>query len=455
MITMTVPFATRTTKATTTVFLIIGSLFACDHDQSNKKVSAIINQHTNSSRECSHNQKRQIQSIKLDLEQLPFPSNESLLSIGSWTVDRSAYVGLPRILADNATNYVSKVLQIVGLNKSPTRIVYKRDEFQNGTAVYPLSVSHKETGREPVTVTLLPSPELLHAVQQWAKINMWGEIQDFSVFDLLDEKVVTTNRLGYTLYFTPGSLSEEPIRTPALPYGTDLSAGIFIYSNSHLKTRKIVFRSSDHNNEKALEPLAFGRNSGAIKIGSLTTIPFTPENDCLRMVHLHTQGQQSQSWLAYSLADACGAMRAPVNTQLDGTSRFERPLSSQSHNPKLGRHSLLRIPKPLDLNTRSAPHEELSLDECFFSNNSPGVLVANEAGSKPFRESLIFTIEPGELKPEDKLHLIALFPNAPPENTIPFMLGVINESFDEKELHEKMLELNEFFNVITLQEPVK
>jgi hypothetical protein len=388
---------------------------------------------------AEHQQK--VKATDLDPGQDAFPAKETLLRIGSWTIDRSAYVGLPRDLADSATQYISRVLDFIGLDSGPQRLTYNRLDRRNGGAIYPLEVAYQEVGSQAVPIVLLPSPGLLQAVQRWASEEDWGEIRGPEVVNSLDwDALPAAGAVGRAVFFVPGRSSESPIRTPPIPIGTQLSPGIFKHAPPHLKMGKIVLRARDRNAARVLGPLKLGEESGATLIGRLTTIPLSPENERLRLVRLDIPDQKATSWIAYALADACGARRGRSHLQKDGTSSFERPLSSPAYDPSIGKHSLLRIPRPLDLQSRSAPHEEIALDEWFFRSGAPGVVLAADTNSTPFRESLLLVTDPDSLSSDDEPLLIVVFPEAPPLEVVRFLQSVSPVTHNEGTLGDKETE---------------
>lgn len=396
---------------------------------------------------------QQVLALDIDPKQEAFPADESLLDIGSWTLDRSAYVGLPRCLADNATAYVSEVLQVVGLDKGPQRIKYERVDRHNGGAIFPLDVVFRETGTEAVPIVILPSPKLLRGVQEWAVLRDWDDVRGLETLESLDWDKPSIGMVGRTVFFAPGPSSESPIRTPPLPYGARLSSGIFKHAPPHLKMGKIVMSARDRNVAETLEPLKLGKQSGATLIGRLTTIPFSAENERLRLVQLDVPDKkQTRSWIACALSDANGARRGKSFVQPDGTSSFERPLTSPSHDPRVGRHSLLRIPGPLDLHSRIPPHEEIAIDEWFFRSGAPGVVLAAEADSAPFRESLLLVTEPAELSSGDRPLLVATFLGAPPLDTVRFMQTLSLSAPGEAKLEDEVMAQLEHLHKVLVPE---
>lgn len=331
-------------------------------------------------------------------ESKSFPSADSVKHVGSWRLDRSAYVGLAASLAERASAYIERALGSVKEDSSPQRKRYNRVDVQNGPA-YPLDTGWEEVGLESVPLLLLPPPT-----------------QARSITDPAFEPFADGRIQGRTVYFQPGDASRGPIYAPALPLGSRLSAGVFKYNPPHLRLGKIVLKSGDSDDpgQEPLGPLRLNRAGGATLLGWLRAAEVLPGNNILRHVRLTPPDQPAQQWIGYAIADANGARRGGSAFVLpNGESSFAIPLQSP-HDPQFHGHSLLRVPAP----TRNGAHEEITLNEWFANSEPPIYALTLDPSSSPFRESYaIRQIKPGS-RIEEPIWLLIVFSHAQPEDLI-------------------------------------
>lgn len=306
---------------------------------------------------------------------------EATKHVGNWTIDQSAFVGLPRTVAAAASAYIQGALPAFPAG-APRRSIYKRKDATTGPG-FPLDVAWELVGTEPAPIVLLPTPEQVRAALQRN-----GAHPGFN----------TSPVLGRSLLFTPGTLSDSPIHALALPSGSRLSAGIFKYNPPHAKLGKIVLggRDSENANSEPLSPLRIGKLGGASVDAWLRTMPVFPDNPVLRLVQLERPGQPPVETLSYAIADANGARRGSAFVLPNGASTFAKGLESPEHDPVVGKHSLLRIPTPIALGGQDAPHEELALDEWFAQADPPIFALVLSPTSSPFREDYVLQqLRPG------------------------------------------------------------
>lgn len=379
--------------------------------------------------------------LDLDSNEAPLALDESNVQVGSWVIDRSAYVGLPRTLADQATRYVSKVIDLVGPESSPVRDVYEMTEIDppssRGRLAYD-SVPIQSVGVEPVPIVLLPSPDLVRSVQAWSADQEWGDVRNIAGLESFDWNESIEGSTGRTIYFEPGFYAQlfghnYYRMTPPLPEGVFVAGSQYAKSDMTIKMGKSVIPpSSQYRQENEpgfdyLEPLEFDHLLGSHMLGRVISRPVTPGNRRLRQVQLEVPREPNQLWFSYALFDGIGELRNRQLVQSDGSSGFERPLSSPAHDPVFGRHSLLRLPKPIPLwkegDLEPAPRvgEEISLDEWFFEQGYPGVVLVSEASSTPHREVLRLEPGPAVLSPGEAPLLVAVFPDAEPAKLVRFI----------------------------------
>ncbi|MDG2424455.1 MAG: hypothetical protein P8M22_10795 [Phycisphaerales bacterium] len=376
--------------------------------------------------------------LDLDSNEAPLALDESMVQVGSWIIDRSAYVGLPRTLADNATRYVSRAIDLIGPESSPVRNVYELTEIDppnsRGRLAYD-SVPIQSVDVEPVPIVLLPSPDLVRAVQAWSDKHGWGDVNASTEVESFNWNESIKGSTGRTIYFEPGFCAQlfghnYYGMTPPLPEGVFLAPFQFSKSDMTNKMGKSVippssqYRQENDPGYDYLEPLEFDHLLGAHMLGRLISRPVTPQNPRLRQVQLEVPREPNQVWFSYALFDGIGELRNRQLIRSDGSSGFERPLSSPAHDPVFGRHSLLRLPEPIplwkegDLETAPRVGEEISLDEWFFKQGYPGVVLVSEASSTPLREVLRLEPGPTDLSSGESPLVVAAFPDAEPEQLV-------------------------------------
>lgn len=366
----------------------------------------------------------------LGLQSLGLQSEHALKRSGSWQIDRSGFVGLPEEAARNATAYIEGALPAAG--ESPQRSVYKQTALPNGP-LYPLDVEWEQVGSEPVPILILPSPAQIHS---------------FAPDSLKADRFKSAKSLGRTVLFRPGMWSTAPVHVPALPAGSGLNPGIFKYEPPHLKLGKLVLKALDSDDpaldsdgplEIPLSSLRIGKFFGASLVGWLRTMPIMPENHILRSVQVQEPDKESIEWIAYAIADANGARRGRNFVPANGDSNFANPLQSPLHDPQLDRHSLLRLPTPLALGSRDAPHEELTLDEWFANADPPAFVLVLDPSSTPFRESYILKQLKSGVEIKEPIWLILIFSHIQPENLITALRILSPPTADRASEHEKAL----------------
>lgn len=376
--------------------------------------------------------------LDLDSDQPPLLEEDARVQIGAWVLDRSAYIGLPRALADRATAYVSGILEVVGTRSVPQRAVYEATGDTNGdmgrTPFSPMNI--RKVGEEPVPIVLLPSPELIGAVQAWSKKHRWGALRDTA--GILDWDRPIDGASGRTLYFDPGMTSQTAYRfPPPVPENVRLAGFHMRNADLTVRMRKVVFNpwaeEARLRGHDVLEPLGLNRFLGADLVGRVISVDVVSGNPVLRHVQLEVPDQPDQTWTAYALHDGIGELQKRPLLDDEGTSNFERPLSSPSHDPKLDGHSLLRLPGPMTPwkqgDPIKTPREEITLDEWFLSRDHAGVVLVNTAGSMPHRERFRLELDPGAMALTESAMLITIFPSAPPRQIIEFIdsLGPRND----------------------------
>ena len=408
--------------------------------------------------------------LKLDPSQEPLPVDESKVQVGSWVIDRSAYVGLPRTLADQATRYVSKVIDLVGPESSPVRNVYELTEIDppssRGRLAYD-SVPIQSVGVEPVPIVLLPSPDLVRSVQVWSADQEWGDVRDIAGLESFDWNESIEGSTGRTIYFEPGFYGKlfghnyYPV-APPLPDGVFVAPFQFAKSDMTIKMGKsVISPTSQHRQETEpghdyLEPLGLDHLLGSHMLGCVISRPVTPGNPRLRQVQLEVPREPDQTWFSYALFDGIGELRNRKLVQSDGSSGFERPLSSPVHDPMLGRHSLLRMPTPIPLWKEGDPDpmpqvgEEIALDEWFFEQGYPGVVLVSEPSSTPHREVLRLEPGPAVLSPGEAPLLVAAFPDAEPAKLVRLIQDAAVNAPQSELSSEVMAELDQLHEAVML-----
>ena len=332
-------------------------------------------------------------SLVLDIDpgQQPLASSDSTVQVDGWTIDRSAYVGLPASLADHATSYVSSVLEAVDVQSVPTRAVYEvteDDDSHMGRSPFnPIAI--RKVGEEPVPIVLLPSPDLVRAVQAWSEKHQWGSFREST--DVIDWDSSINGASGRSLYFEPGITSDTTFRfPPPVPDGVRVAGFQMKQSDLTNRMRKVVFNpwaeSFRVQGNDVLEPLALDSFLGADTVGRVITVDVVPGNPRLRKVQLEIPGQSVQTWTAYALIDGIGELQKMSLLDGNGTSNFEKPLSSPSHDPKLDGHSLLRLPSPMMPWKQNDPIETLQKQVSALEDTIKKALHANNKLSEQNQE---------------------------------------------------------------------
>lgn len=335
----------------------------------------------------------------------PFQIAEAEVYVGSWRIDRSAYVGLSASSAEAATAYLRAALSALPKDAAPKRDVYQRVDLDAGP-VYPMDVAWKRIGSESVPILLLPAAHQIRSTLSSPDLNL-----AFSGAPQV---------LGRTVLFQPGKSSEAPVHVPALPRGSAISAGVFKHQPPHLKLGKLVLkgRDADAPDREPLAPLRIGEKRGASLIAMLRTVPAFPQNPILRIAQIEMPNQPQRAWVSYAILDANGARRGTTSVLPSGESSFAKPFHSEIHDPHVGRHSLLRLPTPIRLGTNEGPYEEIALDEWFCTAKPAMFVVTLDPSSTPFRESFnLRHIEP-DVPIDEPIWMVIVFSNIEPTDLI-------------------------------------
>lgn len=358
-----------------------------------------------------------------------FQGKEACKLLGSWQIDRSAYIGFQKSFADLASAYIERALSALPLNAKLNRPVYKRIELPGGPR-YPLDVGWEAAGMEPVPVLVLPSPSQIRAIIDLSKID----------------KYQIAKVLGRTILFDPGWTSTNPWHIPPMPIGFSLPNGIFKYKPPHLELGKIVLSSNDVDDldGELLSPLRIDRIGGATLLAWLRTMPITPGNPILRVAQLEQPGRPATEWIAYSFADANGASRPRSLMHRKGESRFSKQLQSSIHDPLLDQFSLLRLPMPLSLRQkdlkREAPCEEFALDEWFAQADPPIFALTLDPSSTPFRESFVLRQVKAGAPSKEPIWLLIVFSNIDPRQLLEALKSVTQSNDWHPENESKLIE---------------
>ena len=304
---------------------------------------------------------------------------------------------------------------------------------------YPLDVNPVYDRDITIPVVILPRPS---AVSTWSKSSdaqASGWISGDRAFES------SRSIYGRTLIFTPGTRSESPVTTPATPFGTGVSPGLFVYAGVFMQLGKVV-ASPDYDPYQSgklvdiTAPLQCDKSKGAQVLGEFLTTVAYPENTRLRWVSIR-KGQEARHFLAYALVDGNGAIRMPNPNSLTPLriSAFVRPLICSQHQPKLQQHDELLLPTPLGwpLTSNAAdqsicektPREEWCLDDWFPAQPDACWVIREAEDSKPLQES--FLLMPARESSDRPVFFTALFAETEPKQLIQELAALYKVSPDK------------------------
>jgi len=340
-----------------------------------------------------------------------FQNNDAVKQVGAWSIDRSAYIGMPKLFAETASAYLERALTLASLNTALQRPTYKRLDLPNGPD-YPLGVGWESGVSEPVPILLLPPPEQIRVAMSDLALN---------------DKFKAAKALGRTIFFESGWMSSNPRLLQSLPIGYLFYGAPIVYYPDYLKYGKIVLgaQASDDLEGGALSPLRINKFGGATLLGWLRAILIAADNPVLRAAQLEVPGKPTTEWIAYVIADANGVLRGK-HDPANGESAFAKPLQSTLHDPRVEHHSLLRLPMPLSLGQskpnggfgKGGPHEEIALDEWFSAADPPIFALTLNPFSNPFRESFILRQIKAGFPIHEPIWLLIVFSNIEPKQLL-------------------------------------
>jgi hypothetical protein len=351
-------------------------------------------------------------------------------------VDAKAFIGMPEDYAKRSSEYVLAVLEAMGARPA-SRKVY-RNEQKDGEASYPLDSNPVHAGEKTVEIILLPRHTAVYAWSQTAKAKEAGWRTVSSPFDR------NQTLIGRTALFQRGEDSQNPRVTPAMPFETSVSEGIFAYGDLFLEIGKVVespYFDVDGQPEDKLSSLKFNETGGAKWLGDFLTMPAYRENPRLWWTSIRVEDNGSTS-LAYALVDGNGARR---EEPAEGVSPWVRPLTCKQHQPKTGQHDNLLLPVPLKWgNGHSGPHESWVMDE-WFSRQPQGCWTIREGrDSQPLTES--FLLEPASRENKQPLHAVVIFADTPVKRLIEELSQVSELRADSGVMDEVLKRLEQSYS---------
>jgi hypothetical protein len=137
--------------------------------------------------------------------------------------DVTALEGMPEKYGETLTSYTNSVLTVLGTVPMRRHRFYHRES--PGDGFFPMVVRPIYDTEITIPIVILPRPT---AVTAWAgsagaKAIGWHP---------MDEALKKSDLVyGHAVLFQRGPESEKPITTPALPHGSSMSPGIFVYTD--------------------------------------------------------------------------------------------------------------------------------------------------------------------------------------------------------------------------------
>lgn len=364
-----------------------------------------------------------------------------------YRLDLGAYPGLPESLLVDDLNYLLAAAELVGGRQQVERSEHallsnfaadpqpgfrrakapgneRVDEWEPNDPEYPFEVVSARLPVRPLPLKLLPAPERVREVLAGASTP------DGPLLELSIERLVELGfRLGYATYFVAAPDVTEPRFVPPLPADTDRVPPPGGHWAGPLLGRYVRagedYQRLYHTPPKHADALRTGRFAGTTPLGRVRTIGLTPD---IYLREIEREGHAPERSLVYSIADAAGGRRTlqQVRQRGPGVSFFQNALDSPEHDPRLGVHSLLIVPRALPVPYRSSkdwtiddpvhPQERIVLDE-FFSRQDPPIAVLRKSGTwEPFKEDYILDRRLSFDGPDaDTARLVCVFTSIEPE----------------------------------------
>ena len=321
-------------------------------------------------------------------------------------VDASGLTGLPRAgSAQFLADVRSAVAETAGLPERPRFLRAEEVTETSRCGNYPLCVAWEVAGREPVPLVLLP---------------------DLSDFPETHPPADPADS-GRTVLFESGQSGPQVRVAPPLPGdAVGISEGLLKFFPLRAVGRFTANYGAafgpDFARDERLRPLRLGEPGGARVVAEIVTTRLFPDNPRVLRYEVREPGETPRAGVAFAMVDANGANRLPRPEA--GLHGFALPLVSPPHDPRVGKHSLLRLPNsgrdvpprterpgpPGDgSDGRTIPKavEVLAMDGWFAAR--PEKLWALRAADdyRPFHES--FLLAPATERGDRPLHSLYLF----------------------------------------------
>ena len=322
-----------------------------------------------------------------------------------YRVDLSVYEGLPKELAlrdlqylEAAMNAFKKFAPDANAAAQTEYVLYNhhaKPEPKKGQAGYeeirqdrirrkvsgigfPFTPAvYGKQGLAPVSIQWLPSPPRVH--------HVLGRLEDNDSIDL-DAEISTFAKYGFPfaqgIYFESGEDSKSPhISGPMSKQG-----GKGTRTNpkqpwhlSPLTNEKVI----GHFNTvaEAEKTIRLGQPKGAELLGKLNVVELKPN---ILLIDLAKPNQTVERWLGFPIADGNGGIHARDRYSSDEGSEWANEIKSDIHDPRLGRHSLLKVPSPALPEKMRYPQEQIVVGH-IFANQKPPVAILRKAKTwQPF-----------------------------------------------------------------------
>ena len=330
-------------------------------------------------------------------------------------LDESGLSSLPPAITAPITEAAAAALsQAVPHPDRPTfRWTRELDDRRERSSVpYPNAAGWEASGREPVPLTLLPTPATLAAAGSPAAGADGAE-------------------LGYALYFDPGPRTEAPPLFPPPP-GDVRSVAINLHSWEMKAVGRITGPAAGPDpgpgpawfnpgpgGGGVLAPLKLGEPGGATALATVVTRRLFRDNP--RLLDVTVDGPAAPEFdlsPAYAMVPGNGVWRLPWR-RAAGAHAFDNPLSSPEHDPGFGPHSLLRLPQagrawPIggpDAAKGDPPlavaREVLAMDRWFAEQPQKLWVLRAAEDYRPFRPS--YVLLPADRSSELPVHSLYLF----------------------------------------------
>ena len=360
-----------------------------------------------------------------------------------YRLDLSAYEGLPRTILHADLRYLSAAVGLVegrlavirrdyrllnGKNSTQEdrELYWKRKETSPPpwlTGPFPGDIGVLDEGPAPLPVKLLPSPARLRVCLE--KLTP-GERRKLKIPDLtapFEQLIRDCAAHARGVYFESGWRSDDGNHGCPMSGEAGCAGGAYRETPGYFapaELGKLVGRVEQL--VRPQEQIRLGKWLGAKLLGRMNVVGITSS---VYFVEVDMPGEAAQRYITYPIADGNSGLRGDrpwIDPEKGG--RAENSVRSPVHDPRLGRHSLLKIPRPFKAGPyppgqREYQQERISVGPGFAGQEPPIVVLRKDAAWKPFLEDYVldnrlsFTGEDA-----DTARLVCVFTNISPKGLL-------------------------------------